>query len=183
MILHRNRLERPPGTACLLMLVGTLMATLCGRRSPATLLVSICAPLPPFLLGSEYADYRGCLERMRHERGHIAPQVEAAIVPPRPTYPRLRTANVFHDKRNVPPCRLACLALDAEAGVEQFVIWRRESLGTTSTAWHGSCGETARGTGGDSRRISRNSGAVDQSAHRAESAWPGIASGAVVAPN
>src|SRR5690606_28707548 len=55
----------------------------------------------------------------RHQRGHVAPQIEAAEVPASSPDPRLGTLHVLDHQRDMPPCRLARLALDAEAGIEQ----------------------------------------------------------------
>src|SRR5581483_3846257 len=54
-----------------------------------------------------------------HQRGHVAPQKEAAKGPAGSTDPRLRTLHVLDHQRDMPPRRLASLALEAEAGIEQ----------------------------------------------------------------
>src|ERR1019366_9060360 len=57
----------------------------------------------------------------RHERGNIAPKVEAPERPPRSPDPWLRALDVLDDHRDMPACRFASLALDAKACIEQAV--------------------------------------------------------------
>ena len=55
----------------------------------------------------------------RHQRRHIAPQIERSEVPASSPDPRLGAAHVLDDHRDMPAGSLACLALDAKAGIEQ----------------------------------------------------------------
>ena len=61
------------------------------------------------------------LERLRHQRRHIPPKVEAAEVPRRAPNPRNGPAHVLDHHRDMMTGRLARLALDAETDVEQPV--------------------------------------------------------------
>ena len=62
----------------------------------------------------------GARRNRRHQRRHVAPQVESCrTIPTRPPDPGLRAAHILDNQRDVPPSRLASLALDPEAGVEQ----------------------------------------------------------------
>ena len=56
-------------------------------------------------------------------------KIEAPEIPSRPPHPFLRPAHVLHDHRDMPPCRLARLPLDAKARIEQLIARRRERLG------------------------------------------------------
>src|SRR6185437_9311564 len=68
------------------------------------------------------------LRDRRHKSWHVTPQIERAEIPPRSADPFLRPAHVFNDQRDMPPGRLASLALDAETGVEERVVRRRQRL-------------------------------------------------------
>src|SRR5271165_7358073 len=68
------------------------------------------------------------VRRSRHQRRHIAPQVERPEVPPRPAHPWLRAPDVLDHHRDMPPRRLACLPLNPETRVEQSVVRRRKRL-------------------------------------------------------
>jgi len=63
----------------------------------------------------------------RHQRRHVAPQVEAAVIPRRAPYPLLRAADILDHHRDVMARGFRRLSLDAEAGLEQRVIrrWQR----------------------------------------------------------
>ena len=83
------------------------------------LLLDRCAFRPPRVPDRFPWQSSGIL-RERHQRRHISPQVEAAVVPPCVSDPLLRPANVLDNQRNVVSCRFACLALNPEALIEEL---------------------------------------------------------------
>src|SRR3990167_7123729 len=64
----------------------------------------------------------------RHQRRHIAPEVEAPIVPAGPPDPLPRPADVLPHERAVSPGRFTRLALNPKARLKQRVIRRRQRL-------------------------------------------------------
>src|SRR3546814_18855043 len=76
------------------------------------------------------------LDRRRHERRHVAPQVEAAEVPAGSANPGDGAAHVLHDQRDMTASSLAGFALDAKTGVrsaERRV--GKEGVSTCQSRW------------------------------------------------
>src|SRR5258708_22635067 len=66
----------------------------------------------------------------RHQRRHIAPEVEASKIPPGTPDPLLRPAHVLDYQRDEMTCRFDGLALDAKARLEKGIVRWRQGLRT-----------------------------------------------------
>jgi len=124
------------------------------------------------------ADLRGP-PRDRHQRRHVAPQIERAEVPARSPHPFLRPAHVLHDQRDFTPSRLASLPLDTKARLEKRIVGRRQRLGALPR--HGAIAVGLAGRGGDDQRGVLELRAVER-AHVLDDELAGIAVLAVLVP-